>query len=340
MKRVVIILIQALVTGALLWWIFHKPEKREMMAAALKTAEWGWFIPILLATGAAVLLQTWRWKLLLAVQGIHPTFRRVQALNMIGLFFNMFLPGSTGGDLLKIYFTIREAPEKKMPALLSVVLDRVMGLLALIAIAAVISILAFPLLWDNTTTRGLLITLGVICGGSLAVIAGGVIVEVFQLADRIPHWMPLRRPILELASAFSTYAKSPLTLLAAFALSLPVHLLLFSSYFFAACAFGAGLSLTQLFTVLPIVLTIASLPISLAGLGVREELFQITLGALFGTLAGMGALIGFSGFLGLAFWAAIGGVIYIFYRPTDKHHPVAEAEQMVEKLEQEIDPGS
>jgi uncharacterized protein (TIRG00374 family) len=337
MKRAITISIQALVTGALVWWILHDPEKRSMMAEAVRTANWWWMLPLVAASGIAIVLQTLRWQILLRVQDIHPGFWRTQCLNMIGLFFNLFLPGSTGGDILKIYYTIREAPQKKMSALLSVVLDRVMGLLALIAIALVISLMAFPTLWGNPTTRPLLMGLFLICGASLSVIGAGIVVEIFGLASKIPKWVPLRGAITELAAAFSTYARRLPSLAAAFLISLPVHLLLFSTFYFASRAFSVELGWTQLLIVLPIVLTIAALPISLAGLGVREELFQVTLGALYGTTRGLGALIGFAGFLGVAFWALLGGIVYILYRPTE-HHPIRNARREVEDLEQKLDP--
>ncbi|MFV0336704.1 MAG: lysylphosphatidylglycerol synthase transmembrane domain-containing protein [Chthoniobacterales bacterium] len=341
MKRVITILVQVLVTSSLLWWIFHNPEKRQMMGEAMKSANWWWLLPVLLCIGITIFFQSWRWAVLLRVQEINLPFSRVAALNLIGAFFNLFLPGSTGGDVLKIYYAIRESPDKKMPALLSVLIDRIMGLLALIAIAGVISIFSFSLLWGNETTRPLLIALALICAGSFGVILVAALVELLNLSRFIPKWLPLRNAIIEIASAFSTYARRPKALLSAFVLSLPGHLGLFFSFYFAAKAFGANLSIIKIFAVLPIIQTMSSLPVSLAGIGVREKLFQVTLSALYDLPVSIGALIGFTGFLGLAFWAVLGGIVYIFYRPssaTNKnfHHPsISAAEKLNDELEKE-----
>ncbi|MFV0415073.1 MAG: lysylphosphatidylglycerol synthase transmembrane domain-containing protein [Chthoniobacterales bacterium] len=345
MKRSITILIQLLVTGTLLWWIFHNPEKRQMMAEAMKTANWWWMLPVILSIGVTIIFQSWRWDVLLRVQDIRLRFPRVVALNLIGAFFNLFLPGSTGGDVLKIYYAIRESPDKKMPAFLSVVVDRIMGLLALITIAGIISIFSFSLLWGNETTRPLLIALAFICAASVGVILAAVLVEVFNLSRFIPKWLPLRNGVIELASAFSTYARRPGALLSAFILSLPGHMGLFFSFYFAAKAFGAKLAIPEIFAVLPIIQTISSLPISLAGIGVREQLFQVTLSALYELPVGIGALIGFTGFLGLAFWAVLGGLVYIFYRPSSagalsieagfQHPGISSIEKLNDTLEEQ-----
>ncbi len=81
-----------------------------------------------------------------------------------------------------------------------------------------------------------------------------------------------------LSVAFSTYARAPKVLGAAFALSIiPAHLCNFLAFFFTARAFDVfhGCKGADRYVcVLPIVTTIASMPISLSGVGVREGLFQ------------------------------------------------------------------
>ena len=96
----------------------------------------------------------------------------------------------------------------------------------------------------------------------------------------------MRGKIVELSTAFSTYARDPKVLARTFGLSVLAHLCIFLSFYFAARAFGVfpGINgMIEILSVLPIILTIASLPISLSGVGVREQLFQNVLSGLFGT---------------------------------------------------------
>jgi len=337
MKRIFLTALQAFVTLFLLWWIFRDGEKRELMFETLRNANWWWFLPGFFAVGLTSITQTWRWQWLMGVHGIHPSFRRSYGMNMIGWFFNLFLSGGTGGDLVKMYYATREAPGKRPAAVLSVFMDRVIGLLALIILAALISALDFRELWAARALHPLLLSLLLIVCGAVAIVGISIVVDRFHLANKLPNWLPLRRVFLELAAAFSKYARSPLVLLASLAVSIPTHLLFFFSFYTASRALGADLTIGQLFVLLPIVLTISALPISVAGLGVREQLFKVCLGALYGTPAGVAVLIGFSGFMIMVSWGVIGGIIYIFYRPSGADMSLSRMTHEMEALEEEIE---
>jgi glycosyltransferase 2 family protein len=129
----------------------------------------------------------------------------------------------------------------------------------------------------------------------------------------------MRITILELSAAFSTYARDPRTLAITFGLSIVAHFCIFLSFYFSARAFGqfAGLSgMIEILAVLPVILTIASLPISLSGVGVREGLFQKVLSILYGTSESLAVMISITGFLMVVFWGLVGGCVYLVYRPT------------------------
>ena len=68
-------------------------------------------------------------------QGVHLSFVKAAKLSFIGQFFNNFLIGLTGGDLMKVYLVTKETHHKAKGAL-SVFVDRVVGMLALAVIAA------------------------------------------------------------------------------------------------------------------------------------------------------------------------------------------------------------
>ncbi|GAT33754.1 hypothetical protein TSACC_22172 [Terrimicrobium sacchariphilum] len=339
MKRTLLTILQIVVTVLLLCWIFRDPTKRDQMATALHTANFLWLIPGALAVGIAFSLQTQRWRILLAAQDIHMGWWRAMRIFLIGAFFNLFLPGGTGGDVVKIFYAMKETKDRKSAAFLSVLVDRMMGLLGLVAVAATLCTLEFNLLFSKPITQALMGSLGIILGGSLTFIVGGFLVDYFRLAHKLPTWLPLHAKILEFATAFSTYARSPKTLLATFGISIPSHLLMFLAFYFAARAFGlfGGFDgLIDVFAVLPAIMTIASLPVSLSGLGVREGLFQQVFSELFNTPVGTAAMISMTGFLMIVFWGLVGGVIYMLFRPVGGIH-IRELEQEVEKVEKTIE---
>lgn len=339
MKRVLLPIIQAAITIFLLWWIFRDPEKRSNMAEALKTADYIWLLPGILCVGISCLLQTQRWRLLLAVQDIHLGWWRTLRVYFIGAFFNLFLLGSTGGDIVKIYYAMRETASKKSAAFLSVLVDRMMGLIGLIAVAAVFCSLKLPELLAHPFTRALLGSFTLILAASLGLIVAGFIVDRFHLAHKLPTWLPLHAKIIELASAFSIYARDLRVLAATFGLTVPSHILLFFSFYFAARAFGQfedSRGILDIFSILPVIMTIASLPVSLSGIGVREGLFQKTFAELFATPESIAVMISMTGFLMVVFWSLIGGLVYLFYRPSGGLH-LQEVDEAVEAVEESIE---
>ena len=338
MKRLLLTLIQTAITVLLLWWIFGNPAKRAQMAGALREADYLWLIPGILSIGCCCILQTQRWRVLLAAQQIDLGWWRTLRVYLIGAFFNLFLLGATGGDIVKIYYAMRETASKSA-AFLSVLVDRMMGLLGLVAVAAVLCSLRFDLLVSKPLTQTLTASLFLIIGVSLALIIAGFLVDHFHLAHKLPSWLPLRARVIELSTAFSTYARNPRSLLLAFCFSVPSHLFIFLAFYFAARAFGVfeGFSgLVDMFATLPAIMTVASLPISLSGMGVREQLFQNTFSELFAIPDSIAVMISISGFLMMVFWGLVGGAVYLAYRPGGGIH-LREINQDVAHVEETIE---
>ena len=336
MKKFLLPAIQILITAGLLCWIFRDPEQNRKMLEAIGKAEsdgglW-WFLPGIAALGAALLLQTWRWMILLRVQEITISFSRVLRILLCGMFFNLFLLGSTGGDVIKIFFIMRETPDRKAGALLSVFIDRVVGVLALAVVSAAVILARWDELWKSAPWG--VLTVAIILGGSLGFVAAAWLVDRLHLTSKLPHWLPMHARLVEAAAAFSQYAKAGGAVGRAFLISLPAHLLFFSIFYFAAKAFGAGLGLLSIFCVMPIVSTVTALPISLGGAGVREGLFITLLGTLYQTPKEIAMSLSISGFLIVVFWSLVGGLVYLLYRsssPGAAH--LAEMEKSVEEEE-------
>ena len=338
MKKHILTAIQLLITAGLLWWIFRNPDQNQKLLVALDTANLWWFLPGLVAIGAGLLIQVERWRILLRVQGIVVSFSRALRIILVGMFFNLFLIGATGGDIVKIFLILREAPHKKAGALLSVFIDRIVGLLALAAISAAMILFHWDSLISHEFTKWVVVAVAIILGGSLGFVLVAWLVDRLHLTSRLPQWLPARARIAEAATAFAQYARSGKSVTLAFLLSIPSHFLFFSTFYFGAKAFRSGLELSNLFCVSPIVSTVTALPISVGGAGVRETLFIEILGGLYSTPESIATLISLSGFMMTVFWSLVGGAIYLVYRSTNHDLPhMADMEGAVETLEHEVE---
>ncbi len=136
MKKILITLFQLGVTIAVLYWVYHDPNRRAQMVEAIRNAQYRWVAMGILAYVVVEVAAAFRWHVLLKVQKISLSLPRLCGLFFIGMFYNQFLPGGTGGDIIKSYYLLKETPDKKAGALLAVVFDRFIGLVALVAITA------------------------------------------------------------------------------------------------------------------------------------------------------------------------------------------------------------
>ncbi len=89
------------------------------------------------------LVTAWRWRALLQVQNVHLPYGKCLALTFVGQFYSTFLPGITGGDLVKIVYTARMIGSKTKSTI-TILLDRVIGLVAVVLIAGVSAAIQAP----------------------------------------------------------------------------------------------------------------------------------------------------------------------------------------------------
>ena len=337
MKKALLTMLQVAVTVGLLWWVFHDPERRREMGAALKLADWWWLVVGVVVFFFCTLVATARWKILLAVQGINMTWLRTWQLFMVGMFFNLFMLGSTGGDVVKMFLTMREARENKAAALLSVFMDRVIGMLALIFLSVAFLSFRYDMLNHTEGSSTLLNLLLWLLAAALMTIIGMFVVSGLGWVHYLPSWTPLRGRIVEISAACHLYAKGWRLTIWAFLISFPLFGMFFTTFYCAARAFTDQLGVVDIFSVMPIVAVITAIPISVSGIGVRESLF-VSLLAPFGVTAAVATLISVTGFLINTLGSLAGGVVFLFYRPSDRAAVnLRDMQKEVDQLEGEIE---
>jgi hypothetical protein len=338
MKKILVALLQIAVTLAVLYWVFHDQHKRAQMVVALRTADYRWIAAALVTYLVVEASAAVRWWILLKVQQIHLSMSRVSGLFLIGMFYNQFLPGGTGGDIIKSYFLLKETPGKATGALLAVVFDRLVGLVALISITGTLIALRYNWLTQLPETQLLVRALLLILGSAVLMLVTSFVVSGFHLAHKLPARFPGREKLIELSAAYHLYARHWRATLVAFGASIVAHLCTFATFLCVAFAFRASVGVIDFFAVMPIERTISSLPISFAGVGLREKIFQVMLHGLCGVPEAVAVLIGSMSFLVMLACSAPGGMVYFFYRPSGRagHVKLSEMRKEVATREHEI----
>ena len=262
---------------------------------------------VLFALGIAIVVT--RWQRLLAVVGCTTTWFNAMRLTMIGLFFNSVVPGLTGGDLVKGVLVVRENPQKRADAIISVIVDRLLGMVSLATLAAVLILAA-----GDTFAELKLPMLGFLLAAAL----GTVIYAAPGLRDLL-HWeqilrrLPLGSKFLALDQAALLYFKRPFELVIAFLLSLINHGVTVGAVFWLGRAFGvdeATASLRDFFVVIPVGNIVSALPLAPAGWGVGEFIYKY-LFEMIGSDGAMGVAISIAFRLSMTFYGLVGGVFLL-----------------------------
>jgi len=348
MKKILLTVLQLAVTSALLYWVFHDPAVRAAMGVAIREASYRWIVAAILVYIVVEAAAALRWKILLKVQGINLSTPRITGLFFIGMFYNQFLPGGTGGDIVKTYLLWKETPGQKQGALLAVLFDRMIGLIALIVITGVLIFLRYGWLTRETAAQldsNPLHNPRFYVGVVLAIFASSVLfvtttftVSGFNLLHKLPHRFPGREKLIEISAAYHLYARHWRATASAFGASLVCHLGTFATFLCVAYAFQAKVAPVDFFAIMPIERTISSLPISFAGVGTREFILQVMLFNLCAIPPAVARMIGLTGFTVILLCCLPGGIVYFFYRPSGAsgHVKLREMKQEVATLEHEI----
>jgi uncharacterized protein (TIRG00374 family) len=237
---------------------------------------------VLFAIGQLLVVTRW-WRLLLAA-GLRVRWYESLRLTCLGLFFNLVVPGLTGGDLVKALLVARAHPQHKHAAVVSIAFDRLLGLLCMVILAAIAVLLSGSTFAEIRVPVVSAAALGIL--GAIAVLSRGLRRKIGL--DRILARLPLAATIQKLDEALTTYASRPGELSLCVALSFVNHLTVISGILVLGRAFGDHvLAWSSYFAIAPVATIVSALPIAPGGWGLGEAAYSY-LFALLGASAVVG----------------------------------------------------
>ncbi len=278
--------------------------------------------------GMTILLGTVRWRLVLRAQGLDLSLGRATEISLVAHFFNSFLLGSSGGDLMKAYYTARETHHLKTEAVVTVLADRLIGLLSMLLFASAMMLLNLALLFEY---RRLAALAAVVLAMLVAGLALGALSFRGGLSRRWPQtrdWLRRlpKNDLLERAlEAARRFAAVPGFFFRTFLISTVVNVFCVAQYWALAWGLGVSLPLPVLLMLVPMIICVAALPITPSGLGVRENLYvwTLTIPAL-GVTSTQALSLSLLAYAGSLLWSVVGAGVYVAFR--SRHHLPSPAE--------------
>jgi len=274
----------------------------------------------LVLTWLMVILGVIRWRMVLKIQGIHLPLSRATAISFISQFFSSFMLGSTGGDLIKAYYAARETHHKKTEAVVTVFVDRLVGLWTMLFFAGLMMLPNLKLLPGHIGFSAIVALILGMLFSSTAVLYLAFWGGVSRRFPRARVWLR-RLPKGELLErsldSCREFGKHKAFLFKSILISLVINTLVVFQVIILAKGMGLDISTMALFLIVPVVICISALPITPGGLGVRENLFVLMLGGI-GVVKTSALSLSLLSYASALFWNLVGGIVYLGLK--DKEH--------------------
>ncbi len=275
-----------------------------------------------LVMGLTILIGVARWMVALRVQGLNLPWTRAMGISFIAHFFNSFLLGSTGGDLMKAYYAARETAHKKTEAVVTVFVDRVIGLWSMLLFALMMAVWNAGLLKSQERLQLLmLVILGMLVAGTGFVIPAfwGGLSHRWKGARDWLEQLPKGDWLGRSLDSCREFGRSKRFFLKMVVISMMLNGVCVLQYVVLARGLNIDIPLAVWFLIVPSIICISALPITPSGLGVRENLYVALLAATPFLIPETSALaLSLLAYAGSLFWSMIGGGVYLMLK--DRQH--------------------
>ena len=307
-KPLIIFLFKLLVSGGLLAYFLSRIHI-ERFIDTFASAKFSYIALALAVYLVTQGISAMRWTTLARPIGIKTPFPDMVRYYLIGMFFNLFAPGTVGGDVSRVYYLVRdeEAHAKgravtTVHAAMSVLMDRGIGMLVLVWLGAA-GLLLFPGYSIPSPVRTAALLL------ALAILVGVLLIPLVRLL--LPE--DGHQLVVKLRLALRSYRTHWHALGAATLLSVVVHLIQAWMHVVMGRALDLDLPFSFCIIVYPLVGTFAAIPISVNGLGLREGGYVFLL-AVLGIGTEKSVAFGILLFLIVALDSLIGGLLFLFQK--------------------------
>jgi len=243
------------------------------------------------------LLSAYKWKLLAQAVGFQNKLKEYFDYYFVGMFFNLFLPTTVGGDITKCYY-LAKGESRKAPAIYSVLAERYTGVIVIVWMA----------------TIALFSPIGNMVPMQPKAFMAFLSFLIIIITPTFPHlFLPYTKKkkwVRTLLRDIKVYWDQPRLFVKALYWSTLFHLLIIAIHFTIGQAMGLDIPLAYYFILYPMAAMAGFIPIAFNGIGPREGTYIYFL-ALIGIKSSSALVFGIY-WLGIVLFSSlIGGIFYI-----------------------------
>jgi len=268
LKRVGVISLKAGITLGLFYALVTRIDLNATVGLMAAT-DWRSVLGMVGVMVLQVIVAVFRWYRIMISKGVHISVRRSARYFWLGLFFNQLLPSSIGGDAIRGYCLVRDG-QSVGRATLSVLLDRILGMAGLVVLIALAIPYAMNLINNPEMQWGMMSALLVVIAGFIAIL----FIDIFT--RRFSSWRVMK--------GLTTLASDARQLLGSrqglglVLFSVLIHILSIVVVGMLSSALSIKVDWIALIIIVPITTLLITIPLSIAGWGVREGVMVVGLG--------------------------------------------------------------
>jgi uncharacterized protein (TIRG00374 family) len=328
------LVVAAAIYGFIFWNLTRDPEADPWGTIARGFASPLCWIGVA-GYGVAICGMSLRWMILMRSQGFEIRYGHANRLNFIGIFFNTFALGSVGGDAVRAWYVAMDFPDRKHAAVLTVFMDRVIGLGAVVllavtglAVGLVTGGVPIPdyLVWVIFGMMALIILI-------LALVFSAPLRRVFRVGKLVEK-LPGQRFIGHLREALALYVGKHWVLLWMILLSLVDQAIGVLCVYLIGCGFGLAAGYGYYLLFVPLAWIISSIPLTPGGAGIQEAVlitaFTRALGEDSPKIASAVTGMALLNRVMLIVWGVPGAILYLL---TSRHPRREEVEQTLQQAD-------
>lgn len=260
-----------------------------------------------------LLISAIRWKLLLNLQKVRPSINHLNGSLLIGIFLNNFLPSSIGGDTYRAYDASKMENSSWPKSITVILVERGTGVIGLISFVLLSLVLGFNITGLNKLFL-VVIILFVLAAIFLIFLLNPKLFKPFRFLFKYKFFHKIKEKIKKFVEAFRAFKNKKILLTVIF-FSFLMQFNVILHYYFAALALKLDISFLSFLFMVPIVLLVAMIPISIGGIGIRENTTAYFLES-FGIVSAKAAILPLLILFLLLLESIIGGILFLIRKPS------------------------
>jgi len=213
----------------------------------------------------------WKWIILLRAQGSQVSFRDITELTFISTFFGLFLPSILGGDVVRAYSLTKNISNANL-SISSVLIDRTVGISSMMAISLASALGAYSYIAEPRVLMVVFLFAGVF-GVFLLLVFSPSGPKLLEKLLPFKKSGTLREKLKGIYDSFLQFKAYKTVLLYAIALSLIVQIMRIVGVYISSLALNLSTGFVYFLIFVPLTIILSLLPVSIAGIGIREGAF-------------------------------------------------------------------